>query len=78
VRSFIICIVQQILSGDQIKQDEISETCSRYGRVEKYMHNFSCKNLSGRSRHSLEYIKLKLKEIGCGLNKSCSGKRSNG
>jgi hypothetical protein len=43
MRSFINFKLQQILLGDQIKEDEMGGACSTYGRDEKCLQCFGFK-----------------------------------
>jgi hypothetical protein len=71
MRSFITCMLHHILSGDQVKEDEMGGACSMHGRCEKCIQNFGGKpegkRLLGRSRRRrrimLEWI----------LGKGCEG-----
>jgi hypothetical protein len=36
----MICTYHQIISGDQIKKNEVSEACRTYGGGERYIQDF--------------------------------------
>jgi hypothetical protein len=38
-----MCSLYLIIPGDQVKGDEIGRTCSKHGRDEKHMKDFSHK-----------------------------------